>query len=130
METAIIVALITAAVAIVGYFFDRKGKREAQIQQHKANELTERQQDWERRGDIIDDLTAHIQTMQNQIDRLVAKGLLDQAEIEYLRSTKQGILNTVRLLQGALNDEVAVALAQMEIDKTAQENQGGHDTDD
>ena len=130
METAIIVALITAAVAVVGYFFDRKGKREAQIQQHKANELTERQQDWERRGDIIDDLTAHLQTMQNQIDRLVAKGLLDQAEIEYLRTSKQGILNTVRLLQGALNDEVAVALAQLEIDRAAQENQGGHDTDD
>ena len=130
METAIIVALITAAVAVVGYFFDRKGKREAQLQQHKANELTERQQDWERGGDIIDDLTAHLQTMQTQIDRLVAKGLLDQAEIEYLRTSKQGILNTVRLLQGALNDEVAVALAQLEIDRAAQENQGGHDTDD
>lgn len=130
METAIIVALITAAVGIIGYFFDRKGKRESAAQQAKANELTERQQDWERRGDIIDDLTTHIQTMQNQIDRLVAKGILDQEEIEYLRTSKQGILNTVRLLQGVLQDEVAVALAQLEIDTATQEHRGGHDTDD
>lgn len=130
METAIIVTLITAAVAIVGYFFDRKGKREAQIQQHKANELTERQQDWARRGDIIDDLTEHLQRMQDEIDRLRALGLLNQEEIVYLRTSKQGILNTVRLLQGVLQDEVAVALAQLEIDTSTQENQGGHGTDD
>lgn len=122
METAIIVACITAAVAIIGYFFDRKGKREAAAQQAKANELTERQQDWARRGDIIDDLTEHIARMQKEIEE-------DRAEILYLRGSKQGILNTVHLLQGALRDEVAIALAQMEIDKAAQENQGGHDTD-
>lgn len=130
METAIIVACITAAVAIIGYFFDRKGKREAQVQQVKANELTERQQDWVRRGDIIDDLTEHLDRMQSEIDRLRALGLLQQEEIEYLRLSKQGILNTVRLLQGVLNDEVAVALAQLEIDAATKEKQGGQGTDD
>lgn len=130
METAIIVALITAAVGLIGYFFDRKGKREAQVQQNKANELTERQQDWVRRGDIIDDLTEHIERMQDEINRLRASVLVQQAEIEYLRGSKQGILNTVRLLQGVLNDEVAVALAQLEIDAAAKEKQGGQGTDD
>lgn len=130
METAIIVALITAVVGIIGYVFDRKGKREAQIQQSKANELTERQQDWVRRGDIIDDLTEHIHRMQEEIDRLRALVLIQQQEIEYLRGSKQGILNTVRLLQGVLNDEVAVALAQLEIDAATKEQQGGQGTDD
>lgn len=130
METAIIVALITAVVGIIGYVFDRKGKREAQIQQSKANELTERQQDWVRRGDIIDDLTEHLDRMQAEIDRLRALGLIQQEEIDYLRLSKQGILNTVRLLQGVLNDEVAVALAQLEIDAAAKEKQGGQGTDD
>lgn len=130
METAIIVALITAAVGIIGYFFDRKGKREAQIQQNKANELTERQQDWARRGDIIDDLTEQIARKQAQIEQGHAREILLQQEIEYLRTSKQGILNTVRLLKDVLNDEVAVALAQLEIEKDAQENQGGQGTDD
>lgn len=130
METAIIVALITAAVGIIGYFFDRKGKREAQIQQTKANELTERQQDWVRRGDIIDDLTEHMARMQEEIDRGREREARCREEIEALRRSKQGILNTVHLLQNALQDETARALAQLEIDKAALENRGGHKTDD
>lgn len=116
METAIIVALIGLVGTLLALMFNRRGSREAAEQAQRANELKEREADWQRRGDIIKDLTA-------EIDRLRAA---KRAAQESCALAQANSLVIISLLSEAVERRADRAMAQRAIEE-ANEHGKSHD---
>lgn len=108
METAVIVALVTGVVTLIGYLFTRRGAREATEQQARANQLKEREIDWQRRGDIIEDQSAELARLRDVKTRI---------QIGCAQAQSDSI-HTIELLQSVLRDEVAREIANQQIQET------------
>ena len=116
METAVIVALVTGVVTLIGYLFTRRGAREAAEQQARANQLKEREIDWARRGDIIQDLNdelVRVREAKNNIQRGCHAAMSDN-------------IHTIELLQSILRDEVGKEIAHQK-DQEARDHDRMHD---
>ena len=108
METTIIVALITGAVTLVGVLFSRRGSREATAQAARATQLREREIDWQRRGDIIEDQGAELARLRDVKTRI---------QIGCAQAQSNSI-HTIELLQSVLRDEVAREISRQQIQET------------
>lgn len=116
METAIIVALIAAASTIIGWLFNRKGTKEAEVQAARAHELREREVDWQRRGDIIADLS-------HDIERLREMKRAAQASCAAAQAAS---IKTIILLSEAVQRKADRELAEQAI-KEAKKHGETHD---
>lgn len=118
METAIIVAAITALVTIIGIVVNRRGSREASEQARRAHQLREREVDWERRGDIIQDLNT-------EVERLRA---IKRATQQSCSAAQAASIEVISLLQSVVRDEVVQEIAGQAV-KEAKTHDDTHDHD-
>ena len=118
METAIIVALITFVGTLLALLFSRRGTKEANKQTERANQLREREIDWERRGDIIADLNKETERLR----------LIKRATQQSCGAAQAVSIDTIHLLHDALHDEVAREMAKFAIEN-AKQHQETHDPD-
>lgn len=109
METAILVALISAVALLLGHIINKQGTKAQLLQAEAANKLLERQEDWKRRGEIIEDLERERERLKK---RLITAQTNCYTNLRY--STE-----VIEMLQKIVRDETAQEIGLEALERIA-----------
>lgn len=122
-NTPLLIALINGVVLLVGYLISRRGSKESNKQQAAANVLAEREADWKRRGEVIEDLR---QVIEDRDETIAQKDKRIIHLLEVCSRAQGASVDTIAMLKQVVRSETAQEIADMGIAEAARHEREDH----